>query len=69
MTVVPFNRCPGEPPRIDQVSKTMLIETLVGFLELCIKEGESGRPNVELERLTQQLQRLAERHTPPKGVA
>lgn len=69
MTVLPFNRGPGEPPHIDHVSNAILIEILVGLLELCIHEGEQDRPNAELERLTHQLQRLTERFNPPKGVA
>lgn len=62
-------RGPIDPPHIDAASWRMLVETLVGLLELCIREGDSGRPNSELERLTQQLQRLTERFTPPKGAA
>lgn len=62
-------RGPIDPPHIDATSWHLLVETLVGLLELCIHEGDSGRPNSELERLTQQLQRLTERFTPPKGVA
>lgn len=60
----------GEPPRkamhTDNASYVLLVETLIGFLELRIKEGDAGRNCDELER---QLERLAERFTPPKGVA
>lgn len=60
----------GQPPHIDADSYRLLVETLIGFLELCIHEGDSGRPNADLERLTQQLQRIAERFTrTPKGAA
>ncbi|MCQ4280471.1 hypothetical protein NA643_15360 [Pseudomonas stutzeri] len=58
-----------EQAHIDQASYVLLVETLIGFLELCIKEGDHCRHFSELERLTNQLQRLADRHTPPKGVA
>ncbi|MFG0394308.1 hypothetical protein ACF8LH_10860 [Pseudomonas sp. zbq_4] len=54
---------------IDSPSYTLLVETLVGFLELRIAEGDAGRHCPELERLTQQLERLAKRFTPPQGAA
>ncbi|SEI82317.1 hypothetical protein SAMN04244579_02121 [Azotobacter beijerinckii] len=59
----------GEPPHIDNESYLMLVDTLIAFFELCIKEGDQGRDITELERLTRQLERLAERVTPPKGAA
>ena len=63
----------GGPPsagaHIDSTSYALLAETLIGFLELRIAEGDQGRHNDELERLTQQLERLAQRFTPPKGAA
>ena len=63
----------GGPPtagaHIDSASYALLVETLIGFLELRIAEGDQGRHNDELERLTQQLERLAQRFTPPKGAA
>lgn len=63
----------GGPPTagayIDSASYTLLVETLVGFLELRITEGAAGRHCPELERLTSQLERLAKRFTPPQGAA
>ena len=63
----------GGPPspgaHIDSASYALLVETLIGFLELRIKEGDQGRHCDELERLTQQLECLAKRFTPPKGAA
>ena len=63
----------GEPPSagayIDSASYALLVETLIGFLELRIKEGDAVRNCDELERLNRQLERLAERFTPPKGAA
>lgn len=63
----------GGPPTagayIDSASYTLLVETLVGFLELRIAEGYAGRHCPELERLTDQLERLAKRFTPPQGAA
>lgn len=72
--VTPFKRKDnGAPPpagaHIDGASYVLLVETLIGFLELRIKEGEAGRNCDELERLNRQLERLAERFTPPKGAA
>ena len=70
--IVPFNRPTqqgAQSPHIDPASYVLLVETLIGLLELCIHEGDSGRPNAELERLTDQLQRLADRFTPPMGAA
>ncbi|MFL1500209.1 hypothetical protein ACI77N_03200 [Pseudomonas sp. S191] len=63
----------GGPPtagaHIDSASYVLLVETLVGFLELRISEGDQGRHCDELERLTQNLESLAKRFTPPKGAA
>lgn len=63
----------GGPPtagaHIDSASYALLVETLVGFLELRIAEGDAGRHCPDLERLTGQLERLAKRFTPPQGAA
>ena len=63
----------GTPPpagtHIDSASYALLVETLIGFLELRIKEGDAGRNCDELERLNRQLERLAERFTPLKEAA
>ena len=63
----------GGPPAggayIDSASYVLLVETLVGFLELRISEGDQDRQCNELERLTQKLENLAKRFTPPKGAA
>ena len=63
----------GIPPttgaHFDSTSYALLVETLVGFLELRISEGDQGRQCDELERLTQKLESLAKRFTPPKGAA
>ena len=63
----------GVPPttsaHIDSASYALLVETLIGFLELRISEGDQDRHCHELERLTQQLENLAQRFTPPKGAA
>lgn len=72
--VTPIKRkgCGGPPStgaHIDSASYALLVETLIGFLELRIKEGDQGRNCDELERLTQQLERLAKRFTSPKGAA
>ncbi|WP_333989321.1 hypothetical protein [Pseudomonas sp. S3(2024)] len=71
--VTPINRkSSGGPPaagaHIDSASYVLLVETLVGFLELRISEGDQGRDCNE-ERLTQKLENLAKRFTPPKGAA
>ncbi|CAM3360341.1 hypothetical protein [Pseudomonas plecoglossicida] len=62
----------GGPPtagaHIHSASYALLVETLVGFLELRIAEGDAGRHRPELERLTDQLERLAKRFTPPQGA-
>lgn len=50
-------------------SYVLLVETLVGFLELRISDADRGRHCDELERLTQKLENLAKRFTPPKGAA
>jgi hypothetical protein len=70
-TILPFKRggSGGDPPHIDSESYTQLLDTLIGLFELCIKERDQGRDITELERLTRQLERLAERLTPPKGAA
>lgn len=63
----------GLPPttsaHIDSASYALLVETLIGFLELRITEGDQGRNCDELERLNQKLESLAKRFTPPKGTA
>ncbi|NWA65538.1 hypothetical protein [Pseudomonas reactans] len=63
----------GGPPtagaHIDSASYALLVESLVGFLELRISEGDQGRHCNDLERLTQKLEHLAKRFTPPKGAA
>ncbi|WP_146541400.1 hypothetical protein [Pseudomonas bubulae] len=63
----------GGPPAagayIDSASYVLLVEALVGFLELRTSEGDQGRHCDELERLTQKLENLAKRFTPPKGAA
>jgi hypothetical protein len=62
----------GGPPtagaHIDSASYALLVQTLVGLLELRIAEGDAGRHCPELERLTSQLERLAKRFTPPQGA-
>ncbi|WP_458372226.1 hypothetical protein [Pseudomonas lactis] len=60
---------PAAGAHIDSASYVLLVETLVGFLELRISEGDQGRHCDELERLTQKLESLAKRFTPPKGAA
>jgi len=72
--VTPINcKSSGGPPaadaHIDSASYVLLVETLVGFLELRIRESDQGRHCDELERLTQKLENLAKRFTPPKGAA
>lgn len=72
--VTPIKRTgTGGPPtagaHIDSASYVLLVETLVGFLELRISEGDQGRHCDELERLTEKLENLAKRFTPPKGAA
>lgn len=72
--VTPIRRkSAGGPPangaHIDSASYALLVETLVGFLELRIAEGDAGRHSIELERLTNQLERLAKRFTLPQGAA
>lgn len=63
----------GGPPaagaHIDSDSYALLVEILMGFLEMRIAEGEAGRHCPELERLNNQLERLARRFTPPQGAA
>ena len=60
---------PTAGAHIDSTSYALLVETLVGFLELRISVGDQGRHCNELERLTQKLESLAKRFTPPKGAA
>ena len=60
---------PTTGAHIDSTSYALLVETLVGFLELRISEGDQGRQCNELTRLTQKLESLAKRFTPPKGAA
>ncbi len=60
---------PSAGAHIDSASYALLVETLIGFLELRIAEGDAGRHCDELERLTQQLESLAQRFTSPKGAA
>ena len=62
-------RGPIDPPHIDATSWRMLLETQIDLLELCIREGDSGRPYAELERLAGKLGNLLDRFTPPKGAA
>lgn len=78
MTVVTFKPKGGgnggEPPHIDNESYLMLVDTLIGFLELCAEPDDpispAHRAQLETMRdLTMQLERLAERVTPPKGAA
>ncbi|GHS83152.1 hypothetical protein PAGU2196_39860 [Pseudomonas sp. PAGU 2196] len=63
----------GGPPaagaHIDSASYALLAEILVGFLELRIAEGDTGIHCPKLERLTNQLERLAKRFTPTHGAA
>lgn len=54
---------------IDNASYALLVEILVGLLELRIAEGDTGNHCPELGRLTNQLERLAKRFTPPQGAA
>ena len=60
---------PAAGAHIDSASYVLLVESLVGFLELRISEGDQGRQCDELERRTQKLENLAKRFTPPKGAA
>ncbi|QOQ73814.1 hypothetical protein IMF22_20205 [Pseudomonas poae] len=60
---------PTTGAHMDSTSYALLVETLVGFLELRISEGDQGRQCNELERLTQKLESLAKRFTQPKGAA
>lgn len=72
--VTPINRkgsgvLPTTGAHIDSASYALLVETLIGYLELRISEGDQGRHFDELERLRQNLESLAKRLTPPKGAA
>jgi hypothetical protein len=72
--VTPIQRSgAGSPPaagaHIDGPSYDLLVQTLIGYLELRIAYGDASRPADELERLNNQLQALAQRFTPPKGAA
>jgi len=60
---------PTTGAHIDSTSHALLVETLVGFLDLRISEGDQGRQCNELTRLTQKLESLAKRFTPQKGAA
>ena len=60
---------PTTGAHIDSTSYALLVETLVGFLDLRISEGDQGRQCNELTRLTQKLESLAKRFTPQKGAA
>lgn len=71
--VVPIQRkCNGGQPsadaHIDSASYGLLVETLVGFLELGIAECDAGRHCDELTRLTLQLHRVAQRFKSPRRV-
>ncbi|WP_349571750.1 hypothetical protein [Azotobacter salinestris] len=64
----------GEPPHIDNESYLMLVDTLIGLLELCAEPDYPISPEHRaqlrtMRDLTMQLERLAERVTPPKGAA
>ncbi len=70
--VIPIKRkCNGGQPsadaHIDNASYALLVETMIGFMELFISEGDAGRHCDELGRLTLQLDRLARRFISPKG--
>lgn len=72
--VMPIRRSgAGGPPTpgayIDGASYDLLVQTLIGYLELRIAYGDAGHLADELERLNNQLQTLAQRFTPPKGAA
>ncbi|MFC0711511.1 hypothetical protein [Azorhizophilus paspali] len=76
MSVVPFKPKGGggEPPHIDNESYLMLVDTLIGFLKLCAEPDYPISPEHRaqlrtMRDLTVQLERLAERFTPPKGAA
>jgi hypothetical protein len=47
----------------------LLVEALIGLLELCVKEGDQCLHGIALLSLARQLEQLAERFTPPKGAA
>jgi hypothetical protein len=69
--VIPIKRkCSGGQPsadaHIDSASYGLLVETLTGFLELGIAEGDAGRHCDELVRLTFQLHRVAQRFKSPR---
>lgn len=71
--VIPIKRkCNGGHPsadaHIDSASYGLLVETLIGFLELGIAEGDAGRHCDELVRLTFQLHRVARRFTSKGAV-
>ena len=69
--VIPIKRkCNGGQPsadaHIDNASYALLVETMIGFMELFISECDAGRHCDELGRLTFQLDRLARRFRSPK---
>lgn len=71
-SVIPIKRKGnGGPPitsaHIDRVSYLLLVDILIGFLELRITEGNAGRFCPELESLSKRLESLAERFTPFGG--
>ncbi|WP_349618078.1 hypothetical protein [Azotobacter salinestris] len=64
----------GQPPHIDIESYRLLVETLIGFFELCAEPdypiSPAHRAQLETMRdLTVRLEALARRFTPPKGAA
>lgn len=71
--IIPIKRkCNGSRPsadaHIDNASYALLVETMIGFMELFISEGDAGCHCDELERLPLQLDRLARRFTSPRGA-
>jgi hypothetical protein len=72
--VTPIRRSGGGGPPIagayiDSASYELLVQILIGYLDLRIAEGDAGRPANDLERLNKRLQALAQRFAPPKGAA
>lgn len=71
--VIPLTRkvngsLPSVDAHIDSASHALLVETLIGFVELFLAEGDAGRHCDELARLTLQLDRVARRFTSPRGA-